>query len=431
MTIRRLLPRLSLLALLMIAGAIAACDRISPPADTPVAATATPTPTEVEPTEPMAATPEPITLRVWVPPQFSSDDDAPAGDLLAARLEAFSERYPRIRVEVRTKAEEGSGGLLSSLTAAHAAAPRALPDLIALPRSDLEAAAIKGLIHPVTGLVDDLDDPDWYPYARDLARLEEDQFGIPFAGDAVLLLYRPAVVETPPATWDDALDIGEPLAYPAASPEVHTPLALYLAAGGALADEEGRPTLDSGPLTRTLEFLQDAERTGLIPVWLTQYETQDLALQAYQENRAHMAVSWASDYLREDQLDAAPAHLPTPDGAPLTLADGWVWALASPDEERLEPAFLLADFLTDSEFMGTWTEQAGYFPTRAEALGAWADSPFRTLISRMIASARVQPPADVTTAIAPSLLDATLQVLKGQSEPAEAAQIAVESLQGP
>ena len=48
------------------------------------------------------------------------------------------------RVEVRLKEAAGTGGLLKSLSAASAAAPLAMPAVVALSRPDLEAAALKG-----------------------------------------------------------------------------------------------------------------------------------------------------------------------------------------------------------------------------------------------------------------------------------------------
>ena len=81
---------------------------------------------------------------------------------------------------MRIKAPDGPGGLLDSLTTASAAAPLALPDLVALPRPIMETAALKGLVHPYQNLTSPIDEPDWYPYARQLARLQDSIFGIAF-----------------------------------------------------------------------------------------------------------------------------------------------------------------------------------------------------------------------------------------------------------
>jgi hypothetical protein len=82
---------------------------------------------------------------------------------------------------VRIKALDGPGGLLDALSAANAAAPLALPDLILLPRPQLETAALKGLLTPFDGLSASLNNGDWYDYARDLAQLQDSTFGLPLA----------------------------------------------------------------------------------------------------------------------------------------------------------------------------------------------------------------------------------------------------------
>ncbi len=392
-------------------------------------ATLTPT---AEPTEPSTDTPvDSLTLRIWVPPQFDPEAGTRAGDLLAARLQEFEATDDNIQVEVRVKAAEGTGGLLASLTAAHAAAPLALPDLIALPRADLETAAIKGLVAPLDGLTPILEEADWYAYAVELARLQENHFGIPFAGDTLTVIYRPAIVGDPPQTWADILQLSEPLTFPAAAPNALFPLALYLSAGGSITDEAGRPSLSVTTLTEVLNFIQSGERSGVLPFWLTQYDTFDVAKQAYRENRAHLAVTWISDYLVDPPIDTVTAAIPTPDGTPFTLARGWVWALSNQDENRNQATVELAEFLADPEFMGSWTEAAGHIPTRSSALNVWPASPLRALVSQMVIAGQVVPPMEVITILGPVLQEATVQVLKEQANPATAARQAAEQLAGP
>jgi multiple sugar transport system substrate-binding protein len=94
----------------------------------------------------------PLTLTIWVPPQFDPEAGTAGSDLLKKRLEEFKARRPGISLDVRVKALDGPGGLLDTLSSASAAATRVLPDLVALPRPMMEAAALKGLLHPYDGL---------------------------------------------------------------------------------------------------------------------------------------------------------------------------------------------------------------------------------------------------------------------------------------
>jgi len=392
---------------------------------TPVLSTPTPA-------TPVAA-PQPVTLRVWLPPQFDPHAAGAAAALLQARLEQFAARQRGVKIEVRVKALEGPGGLLDSLSAASAAAPLALPDLVALPRPLLEAAALKGLLYPYDTLSSSLDELDWYDYARQLGRLQNSTFGLPFAGDALVLVYRPAAIAEAPRDWAAALTITQTLAFPAADEQALFTLALYQSAGGATVDEQGRPLLDAIVLTQVLTFYQKAEQSGLIPYWLTQYTSNDQVWELYQQGKVNLTAAWASRYLGQAaQLpDSAATLLPTADGVPYSLATGWAWALAAPDAERRALATQLAEFLTDSQFLANWTATAGYLPPRSSALAAWPESSLRSLTSQWVLSARLYPTSDVLASLGTPLKQATIQVLKQQSEPLDAAQEAADYLAAP
>ena len=46
----------------------------------------------------------PVTLTVWVPPQFDPDSGTAAGQLFKARLEEFTASQPDVEINVRVKA---------------------------------------------------------------------------------------------------------------------------------------------------------------------------------------------------------------------------------------------------------------------------------------------------------------------------------------
>jgi multiple sugar transport system substrate-binding protein len=389
----------------------------------------------------------PVTLTIWLPLQFDPASGTEAGNLLAARLEEFSMRRPGVRLDVRVKAIDGAGGLLDSLTAASAAAPLALPDLILLPRPLMEAAALKGLLYPLDGLTSSLENSDWYDYAKELSRLQDAIFGIPLAGDALLLAYRPALLLDPPKTWEDVLALENPLIFAAADPQALTTLTLYMAAGGPVQDDQGRPMLDAAILEQLLTFYQTAEINQVMPYWLTQYETFDQAWLGYLENPASLTITWLSRYLQEEALTQevplpaeevlveedplAAAALPIPSGAPFTLANGWVLSLAGAQPAKQPLAIELAEFLTESHFLASWSEAANLLPPRSDALAGWANDPAKAIVSRVASSAHLFPSSDVLTSLAPHLQLATLQILKQQAEPVSLAQTTIERLINP
>jgi hypothetical protein len=391
----------------------------------------TPTSIPLSTPESTQPAPQPTVLRIWVPPQFDPESDSPAGDLLQQRLNLYTSQRPDLRIETRVKASSGTGGLLDSLSSANAAAPLAVPDLILLPRASLEIAALKGLLFPYDGLTDTLDDDDWYPYAQELGQLQSSTFGLPFAGDALVSLYRPSEIENPPVDWLAALEAGDPIAFPAAEAGAFLPLAQYQSTGGQIQDADGRPLLENTPLTEMLTFFRDAEAAGVMPFWLTQFTDDAQSWEAYTENQVDSVVTWTNRYLSTLPGDTAAAPIITQSGSPLTLADGWVWALSNPQTERHALSVNLAEHLTAGDFLSEWSQAAGYLPPRKSGLDGWSNVALRALVEKIIISAKIIPPNDVMAAVGPALSQATVDVLKQQASPVSAASDAIGSLESP
>ena len=421
--------RLAIIFLLLLT---AGCAGLSSPGGTPAPEVYI-TPSPATPVaEAATATPSgPISLRIWLPPDFDPAGGTAAGEILQRRLDEFASRRPGTHIEVRVKEPDGPGGLLDSLTTANAAAPLALPDLVALPRPALETAALKGLVHPFTGLSNPIDAPEWFEYARQLARLQNSTFGIPFAGDAMILVYRPSVLNLPPEDLTSALSSSGPLAFPAADPQALFTLALYQAAGGDIRDEQGRPILQADILEKVLKFYQDGSEAEYTPFWLTQLGSDEQAWDVFTEQNAPLVVTWMSRYLNADQADMAAAPLPTLEGNDFTLSNGWVWALGSPDPERQKLATELAEFLSEADFLSEWTSSTGYLPPRASSLENWRAAALQPFALRVAQSARLKPAGDLLASLAPVLQGVTIEVLKKQTDPQSAALNAADSLAVP
>ena len=390
-----------------------------------------PTPTQ------LIASPSTVKIRIWIPPQFDPASGSAAGEILRKRLDEFAQQRPGVEIQVRVKALSGPGGMLDSLSTTSAAAPLAMPDIVALPRELLEAAALKGLLRPMNNLTETLEATDWYDYARQLSRLQDSVFGLPFAGDALVLVYRTEKISAPPVDWAAALTLKSALVFPAADPLALFTIAQYQAGGGEIRDQEDRPFLDVPRLTAVLDFYKQAEQTELMPYWLTQFQSDEQVWQAFLEERTDMVVTWSSRYLTSvytttDNIpDIAFAPLPTPDGQPFTLMSGWVWALASPNQDQRILGLELAEFLCDADFLALWTEALGYLPPRSNALDGWLDADIQPLVSQVLRSAMLYPSTDISTPLGAALQQAVIQVLKEQNDPSTAAQSAADDLSGP
>ncbi len=342
----------------------------------------------------------PLTLTVWVPPQFDPESGTAAGQLFKARLEEFTASRPDVEINVRVKAEEGPGGLYDSLETASTAAQRTLPDLIALPQATFQTAVLKGLLRSMDETPDLLDDPDWYDYARQLSVLQNNVYGLPFAGDALVQVYQDTQDMQPPVSWDKVLQLSAPLIFPVADPQSLFSLAQYESNAGEVFDDQGRLSLEEAVLREVLDFYQQASSAGVMPPELADLASHDQAWERFTSGQAYSVATWISDYLA-DQSSTDPisgvtvAPLPTPDGKPFAYATGWVWALASPDFDRRQVAAELAGFLTESEYMASWTQASGYLPPRPSALAAWQTARLRAALENISTAAILAPAMDV------------------------------------
>lgn len=392
---------------------------------------APPTPSAPAQSTQAPTAPTVISVRLWVPPQMDPTADTPAGKLLQARLEQFSRQHNDLTIEVRVKSVSGSGGLLDSLTTTSAAAPLALPDLVALPREGLETAALKGLLQMVKSPDSVFDDSDWYEFARQLVRVQNSPFGLPICGDALVTVYRPSIVSVPPISWSEILELNTPFVFPAADRQAIFTLALYRSLGMNLRDEEGRPYLEAEQLAQVLTLYDNAEERGVMPFWLTQYQDDQDVWDAFIEKRADIIVAWLSDYLTVLPEETQFSVLPVADGQNFSLADGWVWAFAAVQDERFEIALELADYLADSKFSSAYAERLGCIAPYQGAIGAQLDPDQKAMVEQIALSARVLPSTDILNSLGLPVQHAVMQVLKNQAEPIPAAQSAIEALTSP
>lgn len=370
-------------------------------------------------------------LRIWLPPQFDPNSEAPTARLLSARLQAFYEQFPNLPIEVRLKAEEGPGGMLEALTAASEAAPLALPDLVLLPRELVTPLAQQGILHPLDGYAQLSEDQKWYPYARQLVTVENTPFGIPFLGDVLLLAYPQSIASELPLDWKDWLVSRYTLGFPAADPRATVMLALYLQAGGSLRNTQGRPLLEESVLTELLENLSYAHRQGKFPAWVTQAETDQMVLQALTEGKIDSGYLWGSSYLKNNpQTWRATAGF-LANKTSLTLADGWLWACTSPIPDQIGISFQLATFLSETQFMAIFAQASGYLPTRADAFSLWEQSEMVKDLDTISKLAQVIPPSNLSDPLGIALRNAALAVIKDRIPPQQAAIDAIASLNKP
>ncbi len=410
--------RTAWLALLvfLLAGCVGsgAAPTVAPPA--PATPTATPTLPAPAPTVTPVPTPSgPQTLRIWLPPRFAPDENTLAGALLLARLQAWQAAHPEIQLDVRLKAEEGTANVLDALQKTAAAAPANLPDLVVLRRSDLEAAAAIGLLHPLEGLTLVMDDPDWFPVAQEIGMIQNTREGLPLALDVLVVVYRSDAFVEPPQTWEDFSAAGVPVLFPAQDPHAWLPFLMYQSYGGVL-QRDGQPNLDDEPLSAALQFFAEGARVGWLSSRAPEFSSHEAVWQEYLAGRQRAVVVWLSDYLRDKPASSQVMIIPGGQGQPVTLADGWVLSLAGSVPDRQAAAIRLAEYLTEGDFLSEWTQAVGLLPPRPLSAAAWEDDslPAETLSALGSAAWRI-PLQSERDALALRLQQAVLDAMQGEA----------------
>jgi len=382
---------------------LAACADISsflyPPTPAPVPhTTATPQPPPPATQTISSSGNEPHVLRIWLPKRFDPNGGAPPAKLLLQRLTDFRTAHPGLDIELRIKDEIGETSLLNTLTMTSLAAPSALPDLIALSRADLEAAALKGLLHPIDGLSTMLHDSNWYAYARELGHVENIGYGLPFVGNVLVLVHLP---ETKFDSWEDIFAEKQTLLFPAGDSRALFIMSLYASAGGEFVDDQGQLSLQEAPLTRAFNLIQTGIAANTFSPSLIEYKADEQTLQAYRNGLANAAITWSANHEAAD----GTIQLIPPVSTPSTFADGWVWALAGAAPENQQLATELAEYLMEEPFLTQWTTANGYYSTRLNQDSA---------VNEILDAAQALPPGDVLTTLGPILNQALSRIMGGE-----------------
>ena len=387
----------------------------------------TPTP-EILPTQ--GTTPEPVTsLTIWVPPDMDPSLDAEANTMLANRLTLYSDLHDGLEIKVRVKDTGGVGGLLDALEATHDAAPDALPDLIVFTRPDMERAALKGLITNLEDLSDIPDDSDWYSFTRDLALLQGESFGFPFAADALALVYHPETIPDFSGTWSGILEAKVPLVFPVESDQSLFQFVLYLSEGGVMQDNQRLPTLDLDILSDVFHLIEEGVVAGVFPKSMIQYQNSGQVWDAFKAGEADLVVTWLSNYLLDRPADAAVLPIfPVSDGA-VSIGTGLVWAVSTPIEARQAVAADLAEFLIQSDFLAEWTLAAGYIPPRPSSLEGWTDQGLQSTVRQIALMTQMYPSNEVISTFGPILKEGTNRIMQDMVDPDQAVQEALENLE--
>jgi len=353
-------------------------------------------------------------LILWLPPQFDPQSETAVGELIKNRLAAFEQENPKWTIEVRLKSLEGRGGILDSLANTSIAAPDALPILVALNYKDMESATLKGLLLPLDGKVSRKNQKDWLPYVQKLGMIQNIEYGVPFAGDALVMVYRPQQSPYPPSTWQELTSQTLPVFFPAADPNAVVVTTLYQTVGGNFSPVSDAPILDEAMTQKTFSLINNGMQSGAFPIWLSGYTTFADSWQAFLEQHSGYAFAWASQFFADSESDDALIPLPAISSTQITRADGWVWCVPEMNTQSQEIAISLSDFLSDPDFVNQLDQLAGYLPVYTSGLDLIEDPDLKNNVTILTSTAQIVPTSSTINLINPVFENATIQIIKKQ-----------------
>ncbi|MEW6285104.1 MAG: extracellular solute-binding protein [Chloroflexota bacterium] len=332
-----------LLSLLLISAfVLAACGGGATEAPTEEPA---PAPTEA-PAEPTAA-PEPTaaapagTLRIW-----ADDTRAPilqdlADEVLAAyNLELVVELKSAIRDDFQVAAPLGEG-----------------PDIIVIPHDQAGTLVANGLLAEV-----DLGDKaaDFAPVALQACTFDGKLYCMPYATENLAFFYNKDLVQTPPTTWDEVLEMGRALKAEgkveyvmAVTGTTYDVYPLYTSFGGyifgKLPNGDWNPEdlgVDSPGMIEGVKWLADGVKNGDLPAdwdWANNHALFETGKAPF-----IMAGPWALSRIRESGVPYAITNFPS-GGYPFAGTQGF-FINAQSENVLLAQAFL-NEFIATEDVM--------------------------------------------------------------------------------
>jgi multiple sugar transport system substrate-binding protein len=294
---------------------------------------------------------------------------------------------------------------------------------------------------------------DWFPALRPTmlgpttTGADSEVRSLPFTTDVRVLYHRRDVVPTPPASWDELISIGRPLAerglvtlFPGGRSEGSVATTLwpqYWAQDVELFDESGDPAFGGGRgYTAMRDALGVVERLvaeGVAPTRVATFGSEDRLNSDVVAGRVAMFLggSWQAAALNSalpsrDFFDTwAVAPVPTISGERhVTTAGGWVWAAFTPDPGEIDAGIgWVTRAYVDDDGMAAWCTAGGYLPPRQSVYGnpAYRQNPFTPIFREHLAGyARTRPGARKYLDVSSSMQIALSSVASGTANAAQA-----------
>lgn len=388
------------------------------------------TPTAAIPT-PVAATPAPMTLTIWIPDDLLPLNDGILNAMLEAEITEFAALENGGKIVIRRKAARDIGGIMATLQTASAVAPGALPDMTLIRREDILLAVEEGLIQPLEGKIASSVIADLFPSALRLGRVDDQLYGLPYLLDFYLYAYRDNG-EPAPSRWtfDAVVERGQTFTVPTlrANGMADTLWLQYTAAGGELP-ENGVLELTPGAVADVLSFYEQLASARLIAPGTNDYASPANYIEPL--NSGRIASGIVNTAILRQLIDADPplkfTSVPTSNGQPVTLTNGWMWVIVTPNSERQVMAGRFLNWMMEAGRHSTFARAIAMPPSQRSALRRWnIEGVSNALLTEMLDDSLPTQPAVGTSSAARAFQAAWLDVIAGRMSASEATAAALE-----
>lgn len=324
-------------------------------------------------------------LVLWTPEFFQPRDET-SMVVLENVYETFRRNHPGVHLDLQTKIETGESSLFAYLRYAQGLAPTILPDVVLLNTQQLWQAAELGLIQPIPW--DQVTrNTDFFQFARAAVTFQGQILGVPYAADSMHLVYHAEQMAQAPTTWEEVMAAGSTYVMAAGKRDyVNESLLLqYVGAGGQLF-EDGTVS-NPEALTALFTFMAQAKNAGVLSERSMELKSVEESWAIFLANEASFADTSARLVLTQREVldNLGFAQIPTRNGAAVTLAHTWAFAILTPDPEQQQLALELIEQLLDPTVHSAWSKATLQLPTQMSAYAAWLDSsPYAEFLQRQL-----------------------------------------------
>lgn len=394
---------------------------------TPLPVDSTPTAglVPINPTIIVEPTPAVIELRIWGPLDLSPQGTTETAELLERQRQAFEVQSADVLIAFEPKEETGGAAMIEYLRSASAVAPAILPDVIIFPTGQLDELAESQLLVPLDTLITPGLRADLYPFALRDTQLNGNWLAIPLTLQIEHGVRRTDMTRTLPTELEGLDQSNAPrwlfMGQGYGDGEISNALLLQLTAiGNALPRPDSLPEREQ--VIALLEQFQAATERGTIPRTVLSLNDESELYRRLENRQADWIESNSRTFqtMQADNSRLAFAPLPTLDGDPITIAEGYLIAITATNPRRQEAAAAWIEWSLEPSRLAEWNRLTYGLPASREGVAQTIDNaPYQVFVDGLMNHAWIRPGDAAWRNFAQTLQEQFRALLQEQITPAE------------